>query len=40
LFGRTVLELPPLTSATLDDLVGALGPVIQHYLDEPLPSAT
>lgn len=40
LFGRTVLELPPLTSATLDELVGALGPVIQHYLDEPLPSAT
>lgn len=37
LFGLTVLELAPLTSATLDELVEAVGPMIQRYLDEPLP---
>jgi AcrR family transcriptional regulator len=37
-FGRVVLELEPLASATVDELVDALGPVVQRYLDGPLTS--
>lgn len=35
-FGRIVLELEPLASATVEELVDAIGPTIQRYLDEPL----
>lgn len=35
-FGRVVLQLEPLASATVDELVDAIGPTVQRYLDEPL----
>lgn len=35
-FGRIVLELEPLTSATIDELAESIAPTIQRYLDDPL----
>lgn len=35
-FGRHVLKLEPLSTATVEELSIGIGPVIQHYLDEPL----
>lgn len=35
-FGRLVLELEPLASATIEQLVDTVGPVIQRYLDETI----
>ncbi len=32
-FGRSILALEPLADADVDDLVAAVGPVIQHHLD-------
>lgn len=35
-FGREVLKLEPLATATINELVDAIAPTIQRYLDEPL----
>ncbi len=32
-FGRSILQLEPLVDSDLDELVAAVGPVIQHHLD-------
>ena len=32
-FGRSILQLEPLVDADLDELIAAVGPVIQHHLD-------
>ncbi len=32
-FGRSILQLEPLVESDLDELVAAVGPVIQHHLD-------
>jgi len=32
-FGRFIVEIEPLASATTDELVELVGPVVQHYLD-------
>jgi AcrR family transcriptional regulator len=39
-FTRYVLELEPLASASADDLVAAIGPVVQRYLAGDLSSAS
>jgi len=37
LVAHQVVGLPPLVEATTETLVAAIGPVIQHYLSDPLP---
>ena len=34
-FGRAILQLEPLVSADLDELIDTVAPVVQHYLDDP-----
>lgn len=36
LFARHIVRLPDLVSASVDDLVDLIGPVLQQYLTEPL----
>ena len=36
LFTRHIVRLPDLASASVDDLVDLIGPVLQRYLTEPL----
>jgi len=33
---RYVLELPPMATASVEDLVAAVGPTVQRYLTGPL----
>ena len=33
---RYLLRLEPLASASVDHLVEVMGPIVQHYLTEPL----
>jgi AcrR family transcriptional regulator len=37
LFARHIVRVPDLASASVDDLVDLIGPVLQRYLTEPLP---
>jgi hypothetical protein len=36
LYARHIVCLPDLAAASVDDLVGLIGPVLQRYLTEPL----
>jgi AcrR family transcriptional regulator len=38
IMGRYVLKLPPLVAQSSDDVARAIGPTLQHYLSDDLPS--